>query len=74
MNIFFLLVGSYLIGTHLLAVFGISVPVVQIGRGLIVISTGWAMLKQSDEDQKEPRNVNRNMHFLCRKLKTIRGE
>ena len=54
MNSFFLLVGSYFIGTHILAFFGISLPVVQVGGGLIVISTGWALLKQgSDEDQKD---------------------
>lgn len=46
---FFLLVGSYLIGTHILSFFGISLPVVQIGGGLIVISTGWTMLRSSDE-------------------------
>jgi hypothetical protein len=53
MNSFFLLVGSYFIGTHILSFFGISLPVVQVGGGLIVISTGWALLKQgNDDDQK----------------------
>jgi hypothetical protein len=33
-----------------LAFFGISLPVVQVGGGLIVISTGWALLKQRDDD------------------------
>jgi multiple antibiotic resistance protein len=51
MNSFFLLVGSYFIGTHILSFFGISLPVVQVGGGLIVISTGWALLKQRDEDE-----------------------
>jgi multiple antibiotic resistance protein len=50
MNSFFLLVGSYFVGTHILAFFGISLPVVQVGGGLIVISTGWALLKQRDDD------------------------
>src|SRR5271170_7433953 len=54
MNSFFLLVGSYFIGTHILSFFGISLPVVQVGGGLIVISTGWTLLKQgNDGDQKE---------------------
>jgi multiple antibiotic resistance protein len=54
MNSFFLLVGSYFIGTHILSFFGISLPVVQVGGGLVVISTGWTLLKQgSDDDQKE---------------------
>src|ERR1700704_2094565 len=53
LNSFFLLVGSYFIGTYILSFFGISLPVVQVGGGLIVISTGWTLLKQSyDDDQK----------------------
>jgi multiple antibiotic resistance protein len=51
-NSFFLLIGSYFIGTHILAFFGISLPVVQVGGGLVVISTGWAMLQSGgNEDQ-----------------------
>ena len=55
LNSFFLLVGSYLVGTHILAFFGISLPVVQVGGGLIVISTGWAMLKQRTDDEHQAR-------------------
>jgi multiple antibiotic resistance protein len=59
MNSFFLLAGSYFIGIHILSFFGISLPVVQVGGGLIVISTGWALLKQSyDED---PQGVKKNI-------------
>jgi multiple antibiotic resistance protein len=50
MNSIALILGSYVIGTHLLAFFGISLPVVQVGGGLVLASTGWAMLKQKDED------------------------
>jgi len=32
-NSFFLLVGSYFVGTYILAFFGISLPVVQVGGG-----------------------------------------
>ncbi len=54
MNSFFLLVGSYFTGTHILSFFGISIPVVQVGGGLVVISTGWALLKHgNDDDQKD---------------------
>jgi len=53
MNSFFLLVGSYIIGSHVLAFFGISLPVVQVGGGLIVISTGWALLKQRDDGEHQ---------------------
>ncbi len=48
---FFLMIGSYFIGTHILSFFGISLPVVQVGGGLIVISTGWNMLKQKSDDE-----------------------
>jgi multiple antibiotic resistance protein len=54
MNSFFLLIGSYLIGTHILAFFGISLPVVQVGGGLVVISTGWSILQRgADEERKD---------------------
>lgn len=52
LNSFILIVASYLIGTHILHFFGISIPVVQVGGGLIVISNGWAMLKQKDPDER----------------------
>jgi multiple antibiotic resistance protein len=51
-NSFILLVASFVVGTHILTFFGISLPVVQVGGGLIVISTGWAMLQQKHEDEK----------------------
>jgi multiple antibiotic resistance protein len=49
LNSFILLVCSFLIGTHILTFFGISLPVVQIGGGLIVISTGWTILNHKDD-------------------------
>ena len=60
MNSFFLLVGSYLTGTHVLGFFGISLPVVQIGGGLVVISTGWTMLNRPDEDEEKRDEIDRN--------------
>jgi multiple antibiotic resistance protein len=51
-NSFFLLVGSYLIGTHVLAFFGISLPVVQVGGGSIVIAAGWTMLRRPYEEER----------------------
>ncbi|HTP86845.1 MAG TPA: MarC family protein [Bryobacteraceae bacterium] len=41
-----LILGAIFIGTHVLAFFGISLPVVQVGGGLLVISTGWSLLRQ----------------------------
>ena len=59
LNSFFLLVGSYLIGTHILAFFGISLPVVQVGGGLVVISAGWAMLQRGAD--AEHKDVHRSL-------------
>jgi multiple antibiotic resistance protein len=47
-NSFILLIVSVVVGTHILSFFGISLPVVQVGGGLVVISTGWAMLTRND--------------------------
>jgi multiple antibiotic resistance protein len=47
------LVGSYFIGTYILRFFGISIPVVQVGGGLIVVSNGWSLLQRGNYGQKE---------------------
>jgi multiple antibiotic resistance protein len=48
-----LILGSIFIGTYILAFFGISLPVVQVGGGLVVISTGWALLRQSNDGESD---------------------
>ncbi len=53
LNGLILIVVSIFIGTHILAFFGISLPVVQVGGGLIVISTGWTLLRQPNDDDAE---------------------
>jgi multiple antibiotic resistance protein len=49
LNSFYLMVGSYFIGAHLLSFFGVSLPVVQVGGGLVVVATGWTLLVQKDD-------------------------
>src|SRR5215475_4517137 len=49
LNTFALLVVSYFVGTYILAFFGISLPIVQVGGGFIVIAMGWAILMQRDQ-------------------------
>jgi len=46
---FVLLVGSYFTGTYILAFFGISLPVVQVGGGMVLVSMGWATLMENDD-------------------------
>ena len=70
-NSFILLVASGLIGTHILTFFGISLPIVQVGGGLIVVATGWDMLMRNDEDDRgsevhhevDPRDIYRHAFY-----------
>ena len=67
-NSFILLVASFLVGSHILTFFGISIPVVQVGGGLIVISTGWTLLSKKDEQE---RHANGPRHFGASLLSII---
>src|SRR5580704_4084511 len=51
---FALLVVSAMIGTHILAFFGISLAVVQVGGGLILVAAGWQLLNQADDKPSAP--------------------
>jgi multiple antibiotic resistance protein len=70
-NSFALLVASCLVGTHILAFFGISLPIVQVGGGLIVVATGWDMLRRNDDDDRggdvhhevDPRDIYRHAFY-----------
>jgi multiple antibiotic resistance protein len=48
-----LILASIFIGTHILAFFGISLPVVQVGGGLVVISAAWSLSRQPDDEGTE---------------------
>lgn len=47
-NAFVLLLGSFLIGSYVIDFFGLSVPVIQVGGGLIVCSLAWRLLHSDD--------------------------
>jgi len=49
LNSFVLLVACYFVGTYILTFFGISLPIVQVGGGIILVAMGWAILMQRDE-------------------------
>lgn len=53
-NMFALMVGSMLVGSHVLAFFGISLPIVRVGGGLILAATAWRLLTatQSTADSR----------------------
>lgn len=49
-NSWIVMVTSMLVGNYVLALFGISLPVVRIGGGLLVAATAWRMLHRKDND------------------------
>jgi multiple antibiotic resistance protein len=50
-NCWFILVGSLFIGTYVLELFGISLPIVRVGGGLLVAASAWRMLNYGDDDE-----------------------
>lgn len=52
-NAFILLIAGMFIGTHVLAFFGISLPVVKVAGGLLVVATAWKMLNTDEMPQTE---------------------
>ncbi len=61
-----LMLASIFTGTHILGFFGISLPVVQVGGGLVVISTGWGLLRQSDDDDpaEDPKKPCSEVNYM----------
>jgi multiple antibiotic resistance protein len=53
LNSLILILASIFIGSHILTFFGISLPVVQVGGGLVLISTGWTLLRRPNDDESE---------------------
>jgi multiple antibiotic resistance protein len=48
-NAFVLVLASMFVGSYILGLFGISLPVVQIGGGLLVAAAGWRLLSPGAE-------------------------
>ena len=49
-NSWVILVVSMLVGSYVLEIFGISLPIVRIAGGLLVASTGWRLLHADETD------------------------
>jgi multiple antibiotic resistance protein len=47
---FVLLLASLFIGSHVLDFFGITLPIVRIGGGLVVAALGWKLLNEQETD------------------------
>ena len=52
-NSFMLLLGSVFIGSHVLGFFGLSLPVVRIGGGLVVTALGWRLLNSEPSADRD---------------------
>ena len=55
LNSLVVMVGCYFVGAHIFSFFGVSLPVVQVGAGLIVVSMGWGILLERDESYETTR-------------------
>src|SRR5215467_3224334 len=65
-NSFVLLVASVATGTYVLEFFGLSVPVVQVGGGLVVSTLGWQLLQDPsaiDKPSTATASRRRNLAF-----------
>jgi len=67
LNGFLVLMVSMLMGTYVLAFFGISLPIVRIGGGLLVASTGWRMLHSHELDEVQTAVANSQTRPLSEK-------
>ncbi len=54
-NGFLLLLGSLLVGSHVLEFFGITLPVVRVAGGLVVSVMGWKLLNESGDPDTDER-------------------
>ena len=50
-NCLYVILGALFIGTYVLDIFGISLPIVRVGGGLLVSTSGWRMLNRKEDDE-----------------------
>jgi multiple antibiotic resistance protein len=68
-NAFFVMAGSLLLGTLVLKLYGISLPVLRVAGGIVIAVAGWKLLnegshKEQDKTQEPGANVQyRDMAF-----------
>jgi multiple antibiotic resistance protein len=53
-NAFLLLAAAMLVGSYVLAFFGISLPVVRVAGGMVLLATGWRLLHAGEEPDSPP--------------------
>ena len=65
-NSFVLMVASYFLGSHVLKFFGVSLPAVQVGGGLVVVAFGWTMLIEKNDDRNGTDEAAQSQDILHR--------
>jgi multiple antibiotic resistance protein len=58
-NSFFVMTCSLLLGTFVLNLYGISVPVLRVAGGLVVAVSGWKLLNEGSHKDEAPEPVRR---------------
>lgn len=53
LNAFFVMAGSLLLGTFVLNLYGISVPIIRVAGGIVVAVAGWRLLNQGSHKEEE---------------------
>src|SRR5271154_1607959 len=65
-NSFMLMVASYFLGAQVLKFFGVSLPAVQVGGGLVVCALGWNLLMQKEGDRNAAPDVAQSQNIFRR--------
>ena len=53
LNSFFVMSGSLLVGTFVLSIYGISIPILRVAGGIIVAASGWKLLNEGNTKDAE---------------------
>jgi multiple antibiotic resistance protein len=53
-NSFLLLAAAMLVGTYVLRIFGVSLPIVRVAGGLLVTASGWRLLNDQETTNPSP--------------------
>lgn len=56
-NIVIMLASALVAGNMVLAFFGISLPVIRVGGGLLVVATAWSLINASDPDTRHAQDM-----------------
>jgi len=57
-NSFLMLMSAMLVGTYVLRIFGVSLPIVRVAGGLLVTANGWRLLNHDESGTTNPDPVD----------------